>query len=194
MTAKTLASFATLCALWAQAAWAAPGLSVTNAGIDVDDNQNWLVQVIPSSPPGSIAVELAFAIDDAELIDVDVNTAAWNHDNPGNNPFTGTVTFGLWLDLIGDRTFGAFGSIAFSSGDPVELFTIKTSRDYPQTIRYGSAASGDPKLGALMADANGVTYGYTGSITAVPEPASTALALTGLVGIGWLVGLRRRIV
>jgi hypothetical protein len=136
-------------------------------------------------------VELAFAVDDADLLGVDVNTVAWDMANPGNNPLTGTVTDGLWLDLIGDRTFGAFGSIVFSSIDPVELFTIRTSADFPQTIRYGSAASGSPTLGARIAQHGTNFDGYTGSVTAVPEPASIALAVAGLCAIG-IAAVRRR--
>jgi hypothetical protein len=77
MSAKLLACFATLCVVWAQAAHAQPVLSVTCADVDLDGYHNWLVEVIPDGP-GSIAVELAFAVDDAELIDVLVNTAAWD--------------------------------------------------------------------------------------------------------------------
>ncbi len=145
----------------------------------------WLVEVAPdaslfsNNPPngvgGSMAVELAFAIDDAELMGVDVNTAAWDFENPGNNPFTGTVTDGLWLDLIGDRTFGAFGSVFFTSSDPVRLFTIETSTDVPASIRYGVAASGHPVNGARIAQAGQNFDGYTGVAT-VPEPATAILA------------------
>jgi hypothetical protein len=191
MITKNVACIAMLCILLTQSAQAAPGLSVTDMGVDVDNNQNWLVEVTPDSPPSSIAVELAFAIDDAELLDVDVNAAAWDHEGVGMNPFTGDYTFGLWLDLIGDRTFGAYGSIVFSSTDPVELFTIKTSADFPQTIRYGTAASGSPTLGARIAQ-HGTNYdGYTGSVTAVPEPASIVLAVAGLCAIAMAAARRR---
>ena len=117
MSVQRTACIALLCALAAQSSHAAPILSVTPDGLS-GGNRQWLVEVAPdanlfsNNPPngvgGSMALELAFAIDDAELLSVDVNTAAFDFENPGLNPFTGTVTEGLWLDLIGDRTFGAF--------------------------------------------------------------------------------------
>jgi hypothetical protein len=188
MTPKTFTAILLCVALFACAAQAAPVLSVTSLGFDPGTSHSWLVQITPDSPPSSMAVELAFAIDDAELLDVDVNTAAWDRENPGLNPFTGTLTEGLWFSLIDDQTYGAFGSIVFSSTDPVELFTIKTSNDLPQTIRYGTAASGDPVLGARICQ-HGTNYdGYTGSVT-VPEPASSLLMLAALA---MLAGWRRR--
>jgi hypothetical protein len=193
-----MACFALLCALVAHSSLAAPILSVTPHGLD-GGNRQWRVEVAPdaslfsNNPPngfgGSMAVELAFAIDDAELMGVDVNTAAWDFETPGNNPFTGTVTDGLWLDLIGDRTFGAFGSIYFNSGDPVRLFTIETSTDVPASIRYGVAASGHPVNGARIAQAGQNFDGYTGVAT-VPEPATAMMAALAAIAIA--PPLRRR--
>ena len=125
-----------------------------------------------------MAVELAFAIDDAELIGVDVQSSVWDTANPGNNPFTGTVTDGLWVDLIGDRTFGAFGSIVLNSAAPVDLFLFETSGLASTTIRYGMAASGSATLGARIAQ-GGINFdNYTGSTT-VPEPAAAILLVFG---------------
>ncbi len=185
MSGKNLAVFVLCCALFVQAAQAAPTLSVTPTGDNGAGDRAWLVEVTPDPAlvPGSIAVELAFAVDDTDLLDVDVNTVAWDYANPGLNPFTGTVTFGLWLDSIGDRMFGAYGSINFSTADPVELFTIDTAGLGLTTMRYGEAASGDPSLGTIIAQGGQSFTGYTGSIT-VPEPASIALTVFGLLTIG----------
>jgi hypothetical protein len=132
--------------------------------------------------PSSLAVELAFAIDDSDLIGVDVQSAIWDTANPGNNPFTGTVTNGLWVDLIGDRTFGAFGSVVLNSADPVDLFLFETTGLGPTTIRYGMAATGQgPGYGAIIAQAGQQWEDYTGSVTAVPEPATVALSALALV-------------
>ncbi len=193
MTGKYLAVLVLCCAIFAQAAQAAPVLSVTPTGDNGMGNRAWLVEVTPdpalvAGGSGSMAVELAFAVDDTDLLGVDVNTAAWDHENPGNNPFTGTVTDGLWLDLIADQTFGAFGSIDFATADPVELFTIETAGLGLATVRYGTAASGDPALGARIAQGAQNFDGYTGSVT-VPEPTSGVLIVAGLA---MLAGALRR--
>ncbi len=179
MSVKSLACFALLCALVVHVAQAQPTLSVYPIGLNGSNNREWAVDVAPDASLGSMAVELAFAIDDTDLLGVDVNTVAWDHDNPGNNPFTGTVTDGLWLDLIGDRTFRAFGSVVFSSTDPVRLFMIETLGGGNTTLRYGTAASGSATLGNIIAQSGNTNY-YTGSVTAVPEPATMALAALAL--------------
>ena len=192
MSVNKLACIALLCALIAHEAQAAPILSVTPIGLNGSNNREWLVEISPDAAlftdpadfpdrglGGSIAVELAFAIDDTDLLGVDVNTVAWDFANPGFNPFTGTITDGLWLDLIGDRTFGAFGSIFFTSADPMRLFAIETLGGGDTTIRYGTAASGDVNKGNIIAQ-GGQIFRYSGSAT-VPEPATALLAAMGVV-------------
>lgn len=197
MSRNRLACLALCCALFAQVAFAAPILTVTPGPLS-GGNRPWYVDVTPdaslftNNPPngvgGSMAVELAFAVDVAELLSVSVNTTAWDLKTGGNNPFTGTVTDGLWLDTIGDRAFGAFGSIYFTSGNPVRLFTIETSAELSAAVRYGSAASGSGTLGARIAQAGQNFDGYTGTAV-VPEPAT---ALLCLVSAAAAVFARRR--
>lgn len=184
---RRTAVFAILILLLGSTAVAAPLLTVTPNGLDSGGHRLWLVDVAPDPAlfsdtvegfGGSMAVELAFAIDHTDLLGVDVNTTAWVSENPGNNPFTGTVTDGLWLDLIGHRTFGAFGSVIFTSDDPVRLFTIKTEGSGLTTIRYGSEASGDPILGARIAQGGMNFDGYSGSVT-IPEPATLTWIVVG---------------
>lgn len=196
MTLSRLTAMVMCISLLACAAQAAPSLSVTPTGNNGSGDRAWLVEVTPdpvlvAAGNGSIAVELAFAVDDTDLLSVDVNTAAWDHENPGYNPFTDTITDGLWLDLIGDRTFGAFGSINFPTALPVELFTINTAGLVLTTVRYGEAASGSTTMGNLMAQGGQNFYGYTGSVT-VPEPAGSLLAVLGVAMLAGANGWRRR--
>ena len=204
MKISNLAFTLVACGLLACTTDAAPILSVTPSGLNAGGNREWLVEVTPDAslfhdPPGdnpdrglggSIAVELAFAIDHTDLLGVDVNTVAWENETVGNNPFTGTVTDGLWLDLIGDRTFGAFGSIFFTSDDPMRLFTIETAGAGLSAIRYGVAASGHPVNGTRIAQFGTNFDGYTGSVT-VPEPASVLLAGLGVAMMAGISGRRR---
>lgn len=183
MSVKSLACIALLCALIAQSSQAAPTLSVFPLGLNGSNNREWAVDVTPDSAllPGSMAVELAFAVDSTELLGVDVNTVIWDTANPGNNPFTGTVTNGLWLDLIGDRTFGAFGSIVLTTPGPQRLFTIETLGSGLTSVRYGEAASGVPTKGDIIAQGGQNFVNYTGTVS-VPEPTSAVLlALAALV-------------
>jgi hypothetical protein len=178
-----IATFAALGALGAHIAHAAPSISVAPIGFSIEGNRVWNFQIVPDPDLGPLAVELAFAIDHTDLVGVDVNTSVWDTENPGNNPFTGTETTGLWVDLIGDRTFGAFGSIVLTEPGPVELFHIETAGSGLTTLRWGVAASGHPSRGARIAqEVDGVAQnfdGHTGSIT-VPEPAGVMLFLLGV--------------
>ncbi|MEX2093711.1 MAG: hypothetical protein WD971_13590 [Pirellulales bacterium] len=184
MSVKRMACFALLCALVAHTSQAAPILSVSPLGLNGSNNREWAVDITPDPGllPGSMAVELAFAIDQTELLGVDVNTLAWDTENPGNNPFTGTVTDGLWLDLIGDRTFGAFGSVIFAAPGPVRLFTIETLGGGATIVRYGEAASGIPTKGDIIAQGGQSFTNYTGSV-GVPEPTSAMLSALAFLGL-----------
>lgn len=184
MSRNLLACLALCCAFVAQVSFAAPILTVTPGPLS-GGNRPWYVDVTPepSFLPGSMAVELAFAIDNAQLSGVNVNSVVWDAENPGNNPFTDTVTNGLWLDLIGDRTFGAFGSVIFDTPGPKRLFTINTSAELNATVRYGTAASGSATLGARIAQFGQNFNGYTGTAV-VPEPATLLLATVCAAAIG----------
>jgi hypothetical protein len=184
MSRNLLACLALCCVFVAQVSFAAPILTVSPGPLS-GGNRPWYVDITPDAGllPGSMAVELAFAVDVAELLGVDVNAVAWDHENPGHNPFTGTITDGLWLDLIGDRTFGAFGSVVFNSPGPKRLFTINTSADLSAAVRFGTAASGDPVRGARIAYGGQNFDGYTGTAT-VPEPATVLLAVVCAAAFG----------
>lgn len=199
MSLRSLLSGCLVAACLPQLCHADPTVVVTPIGPTPGGNRLWNFQVVPDftlAPGGTpLAVELAFAIDHTELVDVLVNTAVWDHANPGDNPFTGTVTDGLWVDLIGDRTFGAFGSIDLTTPGPVDLFLIETEGLGLTTLRYGVAASGHPSHGARISQLVGSTAqnfdGHTGVVT-IPEPASAILTALGLVMASMAAGRRLR--
>lgn len=216
MKFKILAVIAVACGMLVSNAHADPVLSVTPRGLDAFGNRTWVVEITPDASlfqdrpddvpdlgPGSpMAVELAFAIDYTDLVDIRANTVDWDFANPGHNPFTGTITHGLWVDMTGDRTFGAYGSRIFYSGDPVELFRIQTLGSGLARIRWGKEAAGHDEYGSIIAQLGGTFQtppgestwfefsGLTGAMV-VPEPASTILV--GLsISLMALVGSRRR--
>jgi hypothetical protein len=197
-------------------AQADPLLLVTPRGVDATGNRNWLVEIkpepalfqdrphdVPDMGLGSpMAVELAFAIDFTDLLSISANTVDWDFANPGHNPFTGTITDGLWVDMIGDRTFGAFGSRIFYSGDPVELFKIQTQGSGLARIRWGQAASGHPTHGSIIAQLGGTFQTPPGELTlfefnvsgalAVPEPTCAALAAFSALAVVYFASRCRR--
>lgn len=222
-------------------AHAQPTLSVTHEGVDTNGNNAWVVSVAPDPElfapgrnGGSLATELAFAVRGSVIEDVaPINRSDWELDNPGNNPFAGTVTEGLVLSggPNGQETeiFASFGGRIFTSGDLVELFSFTTIGDELTTVDYGTAASGDSIQGTIIAQAGAIFpqgvqttplsaqialslapasptglfassgeelmrngdnfFGYTGSVSSIPEPASMLLIVSTM---GIFVGIRRR--
>lgn len=164
-----------------------PQLDVTYVGVN-GANSEWQVTITPFSPPGSIAVELAFAIDGSTISSIDINATDWDFATPGNNPFGG-VTSGLDVEPSNDRFFASFGSIVFPTGAPSRFLTLRTVGTGPTTLRYGLAASGLSMGGDITAEEGMLFRGYTGSVNNVPEPAAWVLGSLMLIG---MAGLRRR--
>ena len=205
MTIKQLASITLLCALVAQVAQAKPTLSVTPTGLNGGGNREWLVAIAPdptmfTNPAdnpdrglgGSMAAELAFSIDNpTDLLNVIIgNPLDWDFPLPGNNPFTGGGTDGIYVDPINDNAFAAYGSAFLTSADPSHFLRITTAGAGPTTVRYGVAASGfsGPGSGAIIAEAGMQWEDYTG-VVSVPEPTSVLLVV---VGTFLLTRIRRR--
>lgn len=185
-------------------AQADPTASVSLLGFNGEGNRLWIVEIdpdeslftdfpdVPDRGVGdSLAVELAFDIDGSPLGDVEVETTNWPFENPGSNPFTETVTEGLWTDedegLI--VLFAAFGSKFLTSPDPIELMTIETLGGAKTTVRWGEPASGDPLVGNLISQGGMEFHDSGGMLMAIPEPSTIAMAGFALVGA---LGLLRR--
>ncbi|MGD9637325.1 MAG: hypothetical protein AB7G28_21895 [Pirellulales bacterium] len=193
MSRTHFACLALLLAFAANAVHAAPIMTVAPLGLN-GGNREWLVSIAPdaslfnNNPPngvgGSLAVELAFSIDDpTDLLSVAIaDPASWPLANPGNNPYTGGITDGIYIDLINDRSFAAYGSTYFTTGTSKSFLKITTAGSGATTLRYGVAASGNPVNGARIAQAGQNFDGYTG-IVSIPEPGAIVLALVAAVAV-----------
>lgn len=113
-------------------------LRVSDAGLGAN-GRIFEVYATPDSTPSSLAAELGF--DATAASNTTVNSATngpnWIDDgvapigNPGNNPFTGTVTEGISID--GDTVFAALGSgiengetlvFSFELDDPIAVLDL----------------------------------------------------------------------
>jgi len=190
MSRNLLACLALCCAFVAQVSFAAPLVNVAPVGI-VGGNRDWLVTIAPdpalfsNNPPngvgGSLAVELAFSIDDpTDLLSVAIaDPSAWPNANPGNNPYTGGITNGIYIDLLNDRSFAAYGSTYLTSEAPTEFLKITTAGTGPTTVNWLGAYGGKGRI----AQAGQNFDLYVGSVT-VPEPATALLAVACAAAIG----------
>ena len=179
------ASLLAMTALVPVTAQAAPILDVTLVGSNVNGNLEWTVEITPDGAllPGSVAVELAFEVQDSTIVNVDVNEPEWFFDNPGNNPFTNTATTGLWTD--GSQLFfTSYGSTnIFNDTTPVTLLTLETLGVAPTTVLYGDAATGGGDKGDLIGQGGLSFHDYNGSVVGIiPEPAACLLGMLALAG------------
>jgi hypothetical protein len=146
--ADRLATTLVLLTLIAAHARAAPVTTVRSLGLSGAGNLQWVVEIDPdqslfSGTPrgGSLGVELAFSIQGGDVATVVTNSGGWPDVNPGHNPFTGTVTEGLWAGQQAGRDvlFIALGSGFLTTGDPIELVRFETLGHTPTTARWGQA-------------------------------------------------------
>ena len=132
--------------------WSAPAaaqsLSVTDLGLNGSGNREWSVRVSPDPTlfsdggdgqglGGSLAVELAFEITAGDLLSASVNATDWPYNNFGNNPFTGSVTEGVDIDLDVDTLFASLGSEFFTSNAAVEALVIETMNSELTVVSWG---------------------------------------------------------
>ncbi|MDA1179903.1 MAG: hypothetical protein O2931_14025, partial [Planctomycetota bacterium] len=149
--------------------------SVTSLGI-VSGNRQWQVSITPdaslfSNQPaglgGSIAAEVGFSVTGTTFVSGTKNAASWPFDNPGNNPFTSTVTNGISLN--GNTLFASLGSTFFTSATPVTLLTLVTQGTGPTTVAWGGQTllTGTPQeyVGGRLAQGGQNFNNITGSIS-----------------------------
>ncbi len=133
---------------------------------------------------GSVATETAVSVSVPNTINITGvsigDPSVFDTSNPGNNPFTGTVTFGLWQS--GNDVFASYGSVVLGSSTPVDFLDISYT------------GSGTFEATALIAEFGAIVPLQFASITVgggeIPEPAS-ALML-GIGGLATLTGRRNR--
>ncbi len=198
MSVKRMACFTLLCALVAQAAQAAPTLSVVPIGLN-GGNREWFVNIAPdpalfsNNPPngigGSLALEIGFTIDSpVHLLSATIaDTVAWPMENFGNSPFPFGGPPADGLTILGDRMFVAQGSTYFTSATPTHLIKFTTSGSGPTTVRWLGAYGGNGRIAQA-----GQNYDlYSGFVTVVPEPTSCALMIVGMTA-ELAIGRRKR--
>jgi hypothetical protein len=140
---------------------------VTNGGTN-GANLLWNVEVQPDVATfvanTSVAVELDLDFSQ-DIIGATLNDLFWNlaGANPGNNPFTGTVTNGVTVDTVNDTVFIAAGSELFATADWTKLATIETNspvdNTFAGTLHWGgrtvTPAGGGPSYTSSLIAQNG---------------------------------------
>ena len=131
----------------------------------------WEVQLTPDSA-SSVALEIGFEFSGGRILNITPNLNAFDTLNPGQNPFSRTVTFGTSIhDVLAtdDGAFVALGGL-LSTVDPVEALTIET--DQPGTMRLGGHDHNGFYVGSRVSQ-NGInTDALITSLTI--EPRSSA--------------------
>ena len=194
-----------------------PNLEVSYEGVNGNGNHTWAVRIGPdpelftdttSGFGSSLATELAFAVRGSELVSFSKDAFNWDFDNPGNNPFTDSATFGTWVSDDNTLIFSALGGRVFTDAGPFDTLFFETLGSDETVIDYGIAASGEDERGTLIAQSGEVFqalsaplsslsalnlaagtagseliqfYGYTGSVSSIPEPSAFLLIIGAAV-------------
>lgn len=153
-----------------------PVLNVQDNGINASSNREWLVTIAPDTAlftntpggfGGSLATELAFEVTGSIFLGASKNGTDWAFDNPGNDPFTSGVSFGI--DVTDTTLFAAIGSNLFTTGAAVDALVIETAGSAPTTVTWGghTLLPGTPNefVGSRIAQGADNFDGYQGSLT-----------------------------
>lgn len=141
------------------------------------------LQVIPSGT-GSLATEIAATVSVSNTVTITnvelADSIIFDTENPGANPFTGGVTFGLYED--GNDIFASFGTGILMSSAPVDFLTLSYM------------GSGEIEAFGLLGEGGQLFENLSTSIVVsdatqnnIPEPASLFL-----VAAATLFGAARR--
>jgi hypothetical protein len=171
------ATFALVSLILSGLAVADPTLSVLDMGLNGNSNREWLVQITPDTnlfsntvngTGGSVEFELGFEVSGGDILDAVINTTDFPFENPGNNPFTSSVTFGNQIDLAADTLFTSYGSDFFTTGVAVDVLTIETAGSGLTTLSWGGHTinAGGGYTGSRISQ-GGINFdGIMGSLTA----------------------------
>jgi|GEM_PF-3253973 PEP-CTERM putative exosortase interaction domain len=144
---------------------------------------------VPAVPASSISFSGSLTLADGSLTLLDLNNTTFDSINVG-----GEITFGgeLRLTLSDDFfTTGDYALFNFAAGSSAGSFSAFNL--YDPNGKIGELTLAD---GLWTGEVNGLSYSFDEStgglaVTAVPEPGTTALAITGLLA-GVLLRLRKR--
>ncbi|MBX7075270.1 MAG: dockerin type I repeat-containing protein [Pirellulales bacterium] len=175
--------YALLClTLLAGICQAAPTAKLEFMGDALSGNRKWSLFIDPDETlytGGSpLAVEIAVLVQFPPVSATTVNSTIWDTPNPGNNPFAGTITNGLWSSTDEGVTtlFASFGSIILHEGGPVELLSFETAAGLWTTkLSWGQAASGSPVYGAVISQLvgqNAVSFAGQTGVVGLPGDAN----------------------
>ena len=108
----------------------------------------WIVEATPDpelfvtrndgSVGGSLAIEIPISLSGGRIIDASlVEPGPWVFENRGNNPFSDSITRGIWFDEQRTNLFASLGSELLESEAPTEVFSFTTSSGTTQRCPLG---------------------------------------------------------
>jgi hypothetical protein len=132
-------------------------------GPQANGNQSWLVMLRPNSDSAA-AVEIGFEFIGGSIISIAPNVGVFDDLNPGQNPFTGTVTQGVSIHNLhgaADAAFASVGGVVPAVADTLVL-TLVTNHTGVMTL--GGQNHNGFFTGARVVQNNVKTDGLTASL------------------------------
>jgi len=128
----------------------------------------WEIELTPDSA-SSVALEIGFEFVGGRILNITPNSTVFDTLNPGQNPFSRTVTNGISIQnilAIDDGAFVALGG-QLSTVEPVVVLTIET--DLLGTMRLGVHDHNGFFMGSRVNQGGINTGGLTASLTLEPR-------------------------
>lgn len=156
------------------AAMAQPSLEIVDGGLNGSGNRVFDVIASPAVDDRSLAMEVGFSVSGANILSA-TSGSSWEDDgvdpvgNPGNNPFSGSVSDGVSVQANQTDVFAALGSAklvstgTYGNGDP--MYPVALSIEIDGQIGVVTASGDYGGLGRIAeAGVNHDTYGGSGGI------------------------------
>jgi hypothetical protein len=172
--------------------WGA-GLLLRYGGQLSGGNQQWLVLLHPDAASAA-AVEIGFQFTGGSILQLQPNADVFDDLNPGQNPFTGTVTTGVSIHNLNPGTanvaFASLGGVVPDLSDTL-ILTLVTSG--PGTLSLGGQNHNGFFVGARVWQGAISTNGLTASlqVTGIEADFDADGRVTGADFLAWQRGLGR---
>lgn len=131
---------------------------------------------------------LGYTVNAADLVNgLSLSAVLRNYTNEGINAYTFSLSSGLFGNLgTVTRQFGGLSDIAFNGADAIVKFSPMEFLDVEIGNPIGNGGVDWSIVGLNARDTFNIT------VSAVPEPETLALLLSGLGAVGWITRRRRQ--
>lgn len=149
----------------------AAALSLRYDGLAPSGDLQWAVLLQPDAAPETVAVEIGFEFVGGRIVDLQPNAIVFDDLNPGQNPFSGTVSIGTSIHDNGGPANAAFASLGGVIANLGETLVLTILTDSTGLLSLGGHNHNGYFTGARVWQTGLLQDGLTASLQVVPRDA-----------------------